>query len=157
MYFFRKIRSTRGFTIIELMITIAIVAVLVGLAVPAYNDYTIRAKIAECINGAAVAKLGISEYQQTLGAWPLTLAEAGLDESNISHYCTGLRNYSAATGAFAIDVNEAAIDAAALSGIVIEPVLVPTSTTSGFIRWNCTQGATPSGYLKYLPSTCRDS
>lgn len=77
-----------------------------------------------------------------------------LDESNISHYCTGLGSYSAASGAFAIDVNEAAIDAALSS---IEPVLAPTSTTSGFIRWNCIQGTTPSGHLKYLPSTCRDS
>ena len=56
-------RNTQlGFTLIELMIVIAIVAILVALAVPAYRDYTIRAKVAECVNGAAVPKLNISEY-----------------------------------------------------------------------------------------------
>jgi prepilin-type N-terminal cleavage/methylation domain-containing protein len=48
---------SKGFTLIELMIVIAIVAILVALAVPTYNDYTVRAKVGECINGAAVPKL----------------------------------------------------------------------------------------------------
>ena len=47
-------RVQQGFTLIELMIVIAIVAILVALAVPAYKDYTVRTKVAECINGAAV-------------------------------------------------------------------------------------------------------
>ena len=54
------IKKAKGFTLIELMIVIAIVAILVALAVPAYRDYTIRAKVAECVNGAAVPKLNIS-------------------------------------------------------------------------------------------------
>jgi prepilin-type N-terminal cleavage/methylation domain-containing protein len=54
----------RGFTLIELMIAISIVAILVAFAVPAYQDYTVRSKVAECINGAAVAKVQIAEYRQ---------------------------------------------------------------------------------------------
>ena len=50
------------------MITVAIVALLVALAVPAYKDYTIRSKVAECVNGAAVAKVQVSEFRQSLGA-----------------------------------------------------------------------------------------
>ena len=68
----------QGFTLIELMIVIAIVAILVALAVPAYQDYTIRAKVGECINAAAVPKLSISEYYETVGTFPADLDEAGM-------------------------------------------------------------------------------
>ena len=89
---FKNTKSSRGFTLIELMITIAILAILVALAVPAYSDYSIRAKVAECINGAAVAKVGISEYRQSLGPWPPSLEAAGLNTAGISHFCTSLVN-----------------------------------------------------------------
>jgi prepilin-type N-terminal cleavage/methylation domain-containing protein len=65
-------RVQQGFTLIELMIVIAIVAILVALAVPAYKDYTVRTKVAECINGAAVPKLAISEFYESMAAWPGT-------------------------------------------------------------------------------------
>ena len=68
----------KGFTLIELMIVIAIVAILVALAVPAYQDYTIRTKIGECVNNAAVPKLQISEYRETVGDMPANSDEAGL-------------------------------------------------------------------------------
>jgi type IV pilus assembly protein PilA len=156
MNYVGKAHRTRGFTLIELMIVIAVVAILVALAVPAYNDYTIRSKIAECINGAAVAKMGISEYRQSFGAWPPTLGDAGLSESGISRYCTGLTNYVPATGAFTIDVDEAAIDST-LAADSINPVMTPTERTSGFIDWNCGKGTMAAADLKYVPSTCRDS
>ena len=70
-------RVQSGFTLIELMIVIAIVAILVALAVPAYKDYTIRAKVTECVNAAAVAKLNISEYRETVGVYPTDEDEAG--------------------------------------------------------------------------------
>jgi type IV pilus assembly protein PilA len=138
------------------MIVIAVVAILVALAVPAFKDYTIRSKVAECINGAAVAKLAISEYRQSFGAWPPTFADAGLSTAGISHYCTGLTNYVPATGAFTIDVDEAAIDAA-LTVDSIHPVMTPNERTSGFIDWNCSSGTMAASDLKYVPSTCRDS
>ncbi len=72
-----KRNMQQGFTLIELMIVIAIVAILVALAVPAYKDYTIRAKVAECVNGAAVAKLQISEYCETVGTFPADENAAG--------------------------------------------------------------------------------
>ena len=64
MIYSEKSRAgSKGFTLIELMIAIAIVAILLVMAVPAYQDYTIRSKIAECVNGAAVPKVAISEYR----------------------------------------------------------------------------------------------
>ena len=147
-------RTTNGFTLIELMIIIAIVAILVALAVPAYQDYTIRAKVTECIGQAAVPKTSISEFRQTLGAWPGSLEEAGLSGNGDSKYCTGLVSYDASIGAFAINVDEAAIDPIL---VLIEPVLSPIPRPSGFIDWYCSTGATSIEDVKYLPATCRGS
>ena len=146
----------RGFTLIELMIAIAIVAILVALAVPAYQDYAIRSKVAECINNAAVAKVNVSEYRQSLGAWPPTASQAGIDgESGNTEFCDGFVSYTAATGAFTLDVDEAAID----SGITgdIAPTLTPTFLASGFINWDCSIGGTASNNYKYLPAPCRNT
>ena len=148
-------KSQKGFTLIELMITIAIVAILVALAVPAYSDYSIRAKVAECINGAAIAKVGISEYRQGLGPWPPSLSDAGLNVTNISEYCSGIVDYQQSTGAFIMDINEAAIDSS-LTSDALMPVLTPTELPSSIIDWKCSKGATLAENLKYLPSTCRD-
>ena len=148
--------GSKGFTLIEIMIAIAIVAILIVMAVPAYHDYTIRAKIAECINGASVAKVSISEYRQALGAWPSDVDQAGLALSNVSQYCSGLINYQPTTGTFTIDINEATIDAAlAADSIFIE--MEPTPTGGNNILWNCGKSTTSPGSVKYLPATCRDS
>ena len=63
-------RVSKGFTLIELMIVIAIVAILVALAVPAYQDYAIRAKVGECIGQGAAGKLAIEEFYQSEGSMP---------------------------------------------------------------------------------------
>ena len=63
-------RKQSGFTLIELMIVIAIPGILMAIAIPAYNDYTIRAKVSEGINMAAGAKLAVSEYRLSEGTWP---------------------------------------------------------------------------------------
>lgn len=154
---FSQKNSLRGFTLIELMITIAVLAILVALAIPAYSDYSIRSKIAECINGASVAKVGISEYRQSLGPWPPTLEDAGLNVSGISRFCTAITNYQALTGSFTIDVNESAVDAS-LAVDSIAPVLTPDEDPSSYmIVWTCSKGATSAENVKYLPSTCRGS
>ena len=156
MYRFKNNRSVRGFTLIELMITVAIIAILVSLAVPAYLDYTARAKIAECINGSAVAKLGISEYHQTLGAWPPNLEEAGIENAGRSYFCTALNNYQEDTGTFTIDIDEGRVGLLPSVGS-IAPIMTPTATSQNTVLWNCARGATAISNLKYLPSTCRDT
>ena len=145
----------RGFTLIELMITIAIVAILVAMAVPAYKDYSVRSKVAECINNATVPKVSISEYWQTLGAWPPNLEEAGIVNSGISQYCDGYTSYNAAsTSIFQIDVNEANV---ATPGGTIQPQMEGRGNPRGGVDWYCSRGATAPADLKYLPSTCRST
>ena len=156
MYRIKNNRSARGFTLIELMITVAVVAILVALSVPAYLDYTVRSKIAECINGSAVAKLGISEYRQSLGAWPNDLESAGLESAGRSYFCTAINNYQSATGTFTIDIDESKVGLNFLSSEVA-PIMTPTATLQNTIIWNCSRGTTAAENLKYLPSTCRDS
>ena len=148
-------RTARGFTLIELMLVLTLIAVLLALAVPAYRDYTVRAKITECINLAAVPKIHISEYRQTLGAWPTDVTVAGIEApAGESRYCVGFSDYQPATGAFAID-----IDAAAISPSLgdVKPLMVPSTTASNIVNWDCRLGATADENVKFLPSSCRDN
>ena len=73
-------RTQAGFTLIELMIVIAILGILAAIAIPAYQDYSIRAKISEAINTASPAKLAVSEYYQSEGALPTNRTEAGTSD-----------------------------------------------------------------------------
>jgi len=143
---------SEGFTLIELMIVISVVAILVVLAVPAYQEYNIRAKITECVVGAAPAKLAVSEYRSTTGQWPPDMDVAALSSTGITKFCSGFTGYVAAIGSFQIDVNEAAIFPTLQQ---IQPQLTPQATSSSNIAWYCSRGATAPAQLKYLPSTCR--
>jgi len=151
-------RRQKGFTLIELMIVVGIIAILVALAVPAYQDYVVRAKVTECINVANTPKLQISEFRQTLGRWPASANEAGINQifggftGSMSTYCR-MFFYNSNEGDFAVWVDTTAIDAS-LSAFEIVPVLSPVES-NGVINWFCTRGLTDDGALKYLPSSCR--
>jgi type IV pilus assembly protein PilA len=152
-YFIRG--RIHGFTLIELMITIAVIAILVALAVPAYRGYTIRAKIGECIHAAAVPKLHISEYRQSLGAWPPSAEVAAISlPAGESHFCTGFSNYQPGSGTFTVNIDSAEVDA--MLGTVA-PIMVPEEQPSNMINWDCRAGGTDADSVKYLPSSCRDA
>ena len=150
----KLIRVQEGFTLIELMIVIAIVAILVALAVPAYKEYTIRAKVTECISGAAVAKLQISEYRETVGVYPPDEDEAGTAApAGQSKLCAGF-SYAGPSGVFLIDMRDSSMDTGLTDGD-INPRMVPNDNGQGCVDWNCQRGSTLPTFLRYLPSTCR--
>jgi type IV pilus assembly protein PilA len=73
----------KGFTLIELMIVVAIIGILAAIAIPAYQDYTIRAQVSEGLSLASDIKAGVAEYTAQTGDWPADLVEAGLGASAV--------------------------------------------------------------------------
>lgn len=136
----------QGFTLIELMIVVAIIGILAAVAIPAYQDYTIRAKVTEGLSLASAAKTAVSEYYATNGTLPSTNASAGLaTAASISGNEVGSVTVGAGGGITVLFSG----GNATLTGANI--VLSPT-TAGGGVAWACTQGTLEA---KYRPSSCR--
>src|SRR5210317_654063 len=78
----RRMKKQQGFTLIELMIVVAIIGILAAIAIPAYQDYTIRAQVSEGLNLASGAKAAVTEYFQDQGIAPADNATAGLEDAD---------------------------------------------------------------------------
>ena len=131
----------RGFTLIELMITVAIIGILAMIAIPAYQDYTIRARVTEGLNLASSAELAVNEYSFTNNQLPATQA----DTQYTSPAATG--NVSSIVMG-SLGVITITYTSNAGNGTII---LTPT-LESGVLLWDCT-GGTLSG--EYRPAICR--
>ncbi len=140
-------RKQQGFTLIELMIVVAIIGILAAIAIPAYQDYTIRAQVSEGLNLTGACKAAVTEYYQDQGVFPGDNATAGLEAAgNIrGKYTTqvevtGLGLCNATYG------NEA-------NNNIIGAILIMTPLdNTGSISWECTSTTLEN---KWLPAACR--
>ena len=150
-----KKQLQQGFTLIELMIVVAIIGILAAIAIPAYQDYTIRAQVSEGLSLADGAKTAVAEFYTNRGIFPTTNASAGLAaKASI----TG--NYVSSVGVGATDGSGNGILVtfsntspqkanAAIAGKTLG--LMP-ATSGGSISWTCVSSNIPQ---KYLPSSCK--
>lgn len=129
----------QGFTLIELMIVVAIIGILAAVALPAYQDYTIRAKVSECVGIVSACKTAVSEAYASLGAMPADADEAGC-ATTTTQYCNAP---TVAAGTVTVQVTTAA-------GVPADCdlVLAPNGTASA---WT---GSTTCD-SKYVPANFR--
>ncbi len=139
-------RVQSGFTLIELMIVVAIVGILAAIAIPAYQDYTIRSKVSEALGAIAACKTSVTEYYQSNNAVPANLTAAGCS-SVATTYVSGL---DVTNGV--IDVTLGAVGGSATGTHVMYS---PTLAGGNITGWTCNAAAGTTTPSKYLPAVCR--
>lgn len=166
----------KGFTLIELMIVVAIIGILAAIAIPAYQDYTIRAQVTEGLNLAAAAKAAVAESYAQSGQAPADRATAGMTTTytdTSGKYVTGVQiTNGTIVVTFGNQVNKV------ISGKTIG--ITPYETPDKSVAWKCGNATAPagavllgtagggtksavdtgtlastSGFEKYLPAACR--
>ncbi|GAB6462863.1 pilin [Bacillus cereus] len=134
----------QGFTLIELMIVIAILGILIAIALPAYQNYTIRTKNAECLNVAAGAKLAVAETAQDRGSLAAITATNTGFQFQPSKYCNSV-TVTATTGVVVAVSRDT-------GGPNVTFSLTPTAA-QGRLDWACT--ATGQANEAQIPAECR--
>ena len=142
----------KGFTLIELMIVVAIIGILAAVAIPAYQDYIARAQVSEAVNLLGSGKTPLAEYFSSQGSWPATASE--VMGNTAGKYTAGISMVGAGLTVANVTLVATMMSAGINTGIVNSTVGL--NTTDGGKIWNCfTTGLTGPLTAKYVPSNCR--
>ena len=155
-----KKRLQQGFTLIELMIVVAIIGILAAVALPAYQDYTVRAKMSEVILAMSACRTSITEVYQTGGSAPAANAW-GCEATTSSKYVAKIEtDTNGAVTATVQGIRASDPDGKIVTLIPLISSGTAASSTSdmgkGLFGWTC-GGTGTTVNLKYLPGSCRGS
>ena len=143
-------RAQAGFTLIELMIVVAIIGILAAVALPAYQDYTARAQVSEAFVMTGGTKTALAEYAQTNGVYPSASTKPAVADLIVAgKYASSA--VAVDTGVITVTMAAAGVAAAGIAGktVILTPPALNTNPTS--FDFACTSTTMPQ---KYLPKTC---
>jgi type IV pilus assembly protein PilA len=152
-----KRSAQAGFTLIELMIVVAIIGILAAVALPAYQDYTIRAKVSEGILAASAGRTAVAETYANQGKMLPSAASMGV-QTQSSKYVTSVTwsKTSDTQGDIIVNLsNDPGLGAAASKSLTLRAI-DSSATPPGTVRWTCGKSAANPIDVKFLPGSCKD-